>query len=150
MIIPLLAAADARLTACAPCIGVQGFAYALDHECWHARVGSLQPLFDAVADDRGAPLDGAAVRAAWEKLVPGLLDTYDAPRALAAACLDADVLVVNSAADPRCPRPGVEAAVDAARAALRGWGADERRLGLHWDESVAAAPLPPPSGRPAT
>ena len=44
--------------------------------------------------------------------------------------------------DPRCPRPGVEAAVDAARAALRGWGADERRLGLHWDESVAAAPLP--------
>ena len=142
MIIPLLAAADSRLTACAPCIGVQGFAYALDHECWHARVGSLQPLFDAVADDRGAPLDGAAVRAAWEKLVPGLLDAYDAPRALAAACLDADVLVVNSAADPRCPRPGVEAAVDAARAALRGWGADERRLGLHWDESVAAAPLP--------
>ena len=127
MIIPLLAAADSRLTACAPCIGVQGFAYALDHECWHARVGSLQPLFDAVADDRGAPLDGAAVRAAWEKLVPGLLDAYDAPRALAAACLDADVFVVNSAADPRCPRPGVEAAVDAARAALRGWGADERR-----------------------
>ena len=113
MIIPLLAAADARLTACAPCIGVQGFAYALDHECWHARVGSLQPLFDAVADDRGAPLDGAAVRAAWRSSSPASSTRTTRRESLAAACLDADVLVVNSAADPRCPRPGVEAAVDA-------------------------------------
>ena len=49
------------------------------------------------------------------------------------------MLVVNSAADPRCPRAGVEAAVLASRAVL---GQHREALRLHMDETIAAAPLP--------
>ena len=42
------AAVDERVSVPVPAIGVQHFGYALKHECWHARVGSLQPFFDAV------------------------------------------------------------------------------------------------------
>ena len=46
---------DTRVSAPAPAIGVQNFGYALQEECWHARVGSLQPFFDAVGAERGIP-----------------------------------------------------------------------------------------------
>jgi dienelactone hydrolase len=42
------AALDERVSAPAPAIGVQNFGFALREDCWHARVGSLQPFFDAV------------------------------------------------------------------------------------------------------
>eukprot|EP00965_Chrysotila_dentata_P089620 2958834-Pleurochrysis_carterae.AAC.5 len=38
-------------------IGVQSFSYAIEHDCWHARASSLQPLFEAAAADMGRPLD---------------------------------------------------------------------------------------------
>ena len=38
------AAADPRVSAIAPAIGVQSFRYALEHDAWHARAGSLAPL----------------------------------------------------------------------------------------------------------
>ena len=141
MIIPLLAAADSRLTACAPCIGVQGFAYALDHECWHARVGSLQPLFDAVADDRGAPLDGAAVRAAWEKLVPGLLErttrrARSPPPASTPTCSSSTRPPTRAARGPASRRRSTPRAPRSAAGAPTSGGSASTGT------SVAAAPLP--------
>ena len=46
------AALDERVSAPAPAIGVQNFGFALREDCWHARVGSLQPFFDAVRSSR--------------------------------------------------------------------------------------------------
>lgn len=141
------AAADPRVSAIAPAIGVQSFQWALEHDAWHARAGSLAPLMQAAADDLGRPLDGGVVRAVWSKIAPGIDGAFDAEHTLASAAWPArpggaarPVLVVNSAADPRCPRAGVNEAVAAARAAL---GTEHRdALRVFWDESVAAEPLP--------
>ena len=157
------AAADPRVSAIAPAIGVQSFSYALQHDVWHARAGSLAPLMKAAAADLGRPLDAEVLRAVWAKIAPGIDGAFDAAATLACAAWPAanaglafqnkfpaqssaantsprPVLVVNSAADPRCPRAGVEAAVLAARAVL---GSHRDALRLYMDETVAAAPLPP-------
>lgn len=139
------AAADPRVTSAAPAIGVQGFKWAIEHDEWHARAASLAPLMDAAATDLGRPPlalapDGAVVSAVWAKIAPGVDADLDAPRTLACAAWPArPVLVVNSAADPRCPRQGVDEAVAAARDTL---GPNRDALRVFWDESVAAAPLP--------
>jgi hypothetical protein len=81
---------------------------------------------------------GVVVRTVWERLLePGLREHFDAPRSLAAIA-PRPCLVVNNAADPRCPRAGVElACCEAWRAA------PQHSLGLLLDTSVAAHPLPP-------
>uniref|UniRef100_A0A7S0JGR4 Peptidase S9 prolyl oligopeptidase catalytic domain-containing protein n=1 Tax=Calcidiscus leptoporus TaxID=127549 RepID=A0A7S0JGR4_9EUKA len=132
------AAVDERVSAPAPAIGVQGFGYAMRQQCWHARVGSLQPFFDEVSRERGVPTETACVRDAWDKLLPGLIERFDAQHTL--GCIaPRPLLIANNAADPRCPRAGVEEAVAAARPA---WGRHASRLELLMDESVATAPLP--------
>lgn len=132
------AAADPRVSAAAPAIGVQNFTWAVEHDAWHARAASISPLFDAAAADIGRPLDGSVVREVWRKLLPGLLDGGLDAAATLPCIAPRPLLIANSAADPRCPRAGLEQAVAAARAAsgAAGW------LTLHFDESVAAAPLP--------
>ena len=82
-------------------------AQAVRHDAWHARVASLAPLFDAVAAETGRPTDAAAVAAVWNKLLPGMLTKYDAPHTLG-AIMPRPCLVLNNAADPRCPREGLE------------------------------------------
>ena len=86
------AAADPRVSAIAPAIGVQSFRYALEHDAWHARAGSptptptptptpsawharagsLAPLMAAAAADMGRALDAEVVRAVWAKIAPGI------------------------------------------------------------------------------
>lgn len=53
MITWLTAAADPRITAAAPLIGVQSFAWALQHDAWHARVDSIPLVFKVAAADMG-------------------------------------------------------------------------------------------------
>mmetsp|Transcript_64869 Transcript_64869/g.107844 ORF Transcript_64869/g.107844 Transcript_64869/m.107844 type:complete len:377 (+) Transcript_64869:302-1432(+) len=131
------AALDVRVTAPAPAIGVQSFGYALQNDCWLGRVKSLQPLFDAVTQDLHRPTDAASVHAVWAKLLPGLLEYFDAQYTL--SCIaPRPLLIANNAADPRTPRAGVEEAVAIVRPL---WGV-ESRLQLLMDESVAPTPLP--------
>ena len=40
----LLGALDTRVAVAAPMIGVQGFGWAVEHDRWHARVASIQPV----------------------------------------------------------------------------------------------------------
>jgi len=80
---------------------------ALRHDAWHARVASLAPLFDAIAADTGRPTDAATVASTWNKLIPGMLSRFDAPCTLG-AIMPRPCLVLNNAADPRCPRAGLE------------------------------------------
>lgn len=131
-------ALDTRLTHAAPGIGVQSFRYALDHECWQARVNSLGPAFKSISEEVGRPTDTEMVREAWNRLLPGVLDRFDAEFTL--PCIaPRHVLIANSASDPRCPRAGVDAAVEAARPHWKGY---EHRFRLIMDESNGTGPLP--------
>lgn len=81
------------------------FRYALENDCFHGRVSSLPILFAAAAKDLDPErqrITSAVVRAVWDKLLPGLLEEYDAPRSLPAIA-PRSLLVVSGAQDPRCP-----------------------------------------------
>lgn len=129
----LLAAADERVAACAPAIGVQSFGFALERGVWGARVDSIRPVFEAAAKDLNKPeIDTSVVEAVWKRLVPGLA-VADAAGAGAAAPFDSartlpaiaprHLLVVSGEDDPRCPLEGVRLAVAAAADAYAALGA---------------------------
>ena len=87
------------------CMPLHLFRYALENDCFHGRVSSLPILFAAAAKDLDPErqrITSAVVRAVWDKLLPGLLEEYDAPRSLPAIA-PRSLLVVNGAQDPRCP-----------------------------------------------
>jgi len=127
MVAWIAAAADERIAAAAPAIGVQGFRYAVDTGSWQARVDSIRPLFAAAAADMGKEeIDGVVVRAVWEAITPGLLDRFDAPSSLRLIA-PRPLLVVNGLLDPRCPAEGVRQAVHAASGR---WGPSPGTAGL--------------------
>ena len=110
----LLAAADPRLSAAAPLIGVQSFSYAAENDAWRARAGSIGEPFAAAAKKEGkAEPDAATFRGVLDALAPGLRTVYDAPASIAAIA-PRPFLAVNGDADARCPAAGVRAAFDAA------------------------------------
>ncbi|KAK2078514.1 hypothetical protein QBZ16_003354 [Prototheca wickerhamii] len=134
----LWAVADTRVKAAAPIIGVQGFKYALENDCFHGRVSSLPILFAAAAKDLDPErqrITSAVVRAVWDKLLPGLLEEYDAPRSLPAIA-PRSLLVVSGAQDPRCPIKGVYAAMQAAMLEYDELGAEDA-LDLIVEEETA-------------
>ena len=49
----LAAAADPRIAAVVPIIGVQSFQWALDHDQWRPRVGTFGPVAEAAARSEG-------------------------------------------------------------------------------------------------
>jgi hypothetical protein len=155
------AAADERIAVAAPAIGVQvcfiqnslgvseikrsyfstvqGFAYAVEHNEWHARVGSLQPVFDKAAEDLSlqpaevreiraisnpsAEVTSAVVAAVWDKINPSILRELDAPSSL--RCIaPRPLLVMNGGSDPRCPALGVQLAMAEASKEYKKYGAE--------------------------
>lgn len=130
------AAADVRWTAVVPLIGVQSFAYAVERGCFQARVASIQDVFDAAAGDMGCEnVTAEVVRAVWQRICPGLLDKFDAPRSLALLS-PRPVFVANGEDDPRCPIAGVIDAVLVARKAFEEDCGDGGRLELRVYEDV--------------
>lgn len=121
----LLAAADERVAAAAPAIGVQSFRFAIENGIWGPRVDTIRPVFEVASQDLGrTKVDTATVEAVWKRLVPGLADSatqagdepewaFDAPLSL--KCIaPRPLLVLNGSEDPRCPIEGVHAAIAAA------------------------------------
>lgn len=122
----LLAVADPRITAAAPILGVQSFKYAVDFNRYQARVNSIPEVFATAAKElRGDArrVDADVVRAVFDRLLPGLLECYDAPESLPSIA-PRPLLVVNGAEDPRCPLEGVNRAMDKAKAAYSVLGAE--------------------------
>lgn len=128
----LLAFADPRVACCAPAIGVQWFDWAVRHDKWQGRVDSIKPVFEVAAAQEGkAAVDGAAVRAVWERLVPGLCEAFDAPRSLAALA-PRPLLALQGAKDLRCPIEGVREAWVGVRRAYAAYGKEAAdRCELH-------------------
>ncbi|KAK9905832.1 hypothetical protein WJX75_007214 [Coccomyxa subellipsoidea] len=121
----LTAALDERVAVAAPMIGVQNFRWAVENDTWHARVGSIPRVFAAAASDLGKPaVDAEVVRRVWGRIMPGLLEGFDAPHSL--PCIaPRPFLIANGELDPRCPVKGLEEVLQQTRDAYEDAGAAE-------------------------
>ena len=122
----LAAAVDERIRVAVPALAVQSFRWSLDHEQWHGRADTVPAAHQAAARDLGeAGVTGAACRALWGKLLPGILDRFDSPSMLRLFA-GRPLLILNGALDPNCPLEGARLAVAAAEEAYRQAGAGDR------------------------
>lgn len=116
----LAAAVDKRIAVAVPFIGVQSFAWALEHGAWQSRIGTIQNAVNAAANDVTAPLNAAFVRRFYSRVVPGIDGAFDGP-AMLPLIAPRPLLVINGDSDERTPLAGVKicaaAAVDAYSAA---------------------------------
>lgn len=123
----LAAAADPRIAVAVPCIGVQSFAWAFSHEpAWRSRIETVQSAFDAAAKESGIADPGADfVRTFYDRVAPGLYSEFDGP-AMLPLIAPRPLLAINGETDLRTPLPGLAACADAARAAYKTAGAEDK------------------------
>jgi dienelactone hydrolase len=122
----LAGAVDDRVAAAVPAIGVQSFRWSLETEKWQGRARTIAAAHAAAAADLGEPEVNARVcRVLWEKVVPGILSTYDCPNMLRLFA-GRPLLILNGELDPNCPLGGAEIAFAAARDAYAKAGAADR------------------------
>lgn len=122
----LAAAADPRLACVVPCIGVQGFAWALANEQWRARIATIQDSFDAIAAlEHQVKPRADFVRKFYARVVPGIDGEFDGP-AMLPLIAPRPLLVINGDSDANTPIAGVRLAVNAARPAYAAAHADEK------------------------
>ena len=110
----LTAAADPRIKAAVPCIGLQSFQWALDHDAWQSRAGTFRLALDAAAE--GAPVDAPFLKHFYDKVAPGVYSAFDGP-AMVPLIAPRPLLAINGELDPRTPMPGLQLCIDAARKA---------------------------------
>jgi dienelactone hydrolase len=122
----LAAAADPRIAAAVPCIGVQSFRWGLENGQWKARVATIQDAFDAAAKDAGVRQANADfVRRFYDRVVPGIYDQFDGP-AMLPLIAPRPLLVINGDSDANTPLAGVRQSAEAARLAYRSAQTDEK------------------------
>lgn len=122
----LAAAADPRIAVAVPCIGVQSFRWATENNAWQSRIGTVQAAFDAAAKQSGVALpDGTFAHTFYTRVAPGLDREFDGP-AMLPLIAPRPLLSINGEIDPRTPMPGLQLCADAARAAYRAHGAEEK------------------------
>lgn len=113
----LAAAIDPRIAVAVPCIGVQSYRWALDHDSWKSRVETFQDAINAAAKDAGvAEINADFVRRFYDRVVPGIYTQFDGP-AMLPLIAPRPLLVINGDSDPRTPLPGVIASAAATRKA---------------------------------
>jgi dienelactone hydrolase len=122
----LTAAADPRVAVAVPCIGVQSFGWAIDHDGWQSRISTIQSAFDTAANDSGVAQPGPAfVRAFYDRVAPGIYSQFDGPSMLPLIA-PRPLLSINGETDDRTPLPGLEECAAAARAAYKELGAEDK------------------------
>lgn len=120
----LAAAVDPRIAATVSCIGVQSFGWAIDHNAWQSRIGTVQAAFDAAAKSAGvAQPDAAFVRTFYDRVAPGIYREFDGP-ALLPLIAPRPFLAINGDSDARTPLAGLEQCAAAARTAYRAKNAE--------------------------
>ncbi len=130
------AAADPRIAAAVPCIGVQSFGWALDNGQWKARIATIQNAFNIIASDEKQNNPGADfVRTFYGRIVPGIDGEFDGP-AMLPLIAPRPLLVINGDSDANTPVAGVRLSVDAARPHYTEQNADDR-LVLNVQENTA-------------
>jgi dienelactone hydrolase len=136
----LAAAADPRIAVAVPCIGVQSFRWAIENDAWQSRIGTIQAAFDAAAKDRGVAPDATFLRAFYDRVAPDIYGKFDGP-AMLPLIAPRPLLAINGEIDPRTPLPGLNECADAARAAYKAAGAEEKFV-LHVQSNTAHKVLP--------
>ena len=120
------AAADPRIAAAVPCIGVESFQWALQHNEWQGRIGTIQSAFDTVSKAEGVKSpDAAFVQKFYDHVVPGIYGEFDGP-AMLRLIAPRPLLVINSDSDNHTPLAGVMECAEAAQQAYRAAHAEER------------------------
>jgi dienelactone hydrolase len=115
----LTAAADPRIAAAVPVIGVQSFHWALEHDGWQARVGTIEPAVEGAAADAGVKrVDAPFVRKFYDRVVPGIYGEFDGP-AMLPLIAPRPLLVINGDQDTLTPLAGVQESAAAAEQAYR-------------------------------
>lgn len=122
----LTAAVDPRVTVAVPCIGVQSFGWALDHDAWQSRIGTIQLAVDTAAKESGnAKVDADFIRKFYARVAPGLDGKFDGPRMLQLIA-PRPLLIINGDSDARTPMEGLMLCVEAARQRYRAANAGDR------------------------
>ena len=122
----LAAAADPRISAVVPLIGVQSFGWSLTHAAaWEARTWTLRAAVEAAAADGKEAVNAAFMKKFYDRVTPGLVDRFDGP-AMLPLIAPRPLLVVNGDSDPRSALGGVRTAVAAAEKAYAAAGAREK------------------------
>lgn len=121
----LAAAADPRIAAAVPCIGVQSFAWALEHDMWQSRIETIQSAADSAAREAGVPVAAPFVKRFYERVVPGIHKEFDGPVMLPLIA-PRPLLVINGEKDARTPTDGLKLCIDAGRAAYDRAGAGKQ------------------------
>jgi len=124
----MVAAADDRVKVAAPVIGVTAFGTALQKveavEA-QAKAGAFSTLIAEYGKDIGEKDPAKVLRAAWDKLVPGMLDRFDAPH-LVPLIAPRALLISSHELDELFPLDGAKLVVDAARARYKEGNAEDR------------------------
>ena len=137
----LAAAADPRIAVAVPCIGVQSFGWAIDHDAWQSRISTVQSAFNAAAKDSDMEKPGADfVRTFYSRVARGIDGPFDAP-AMLPLIAPRPLLAINGDSDDRTPMGGLLLCAEAARNAYRAAGAEERFV-LHLQPKTGHKVLP--------
>lgn len=132
----LAAAVDERVKAAVPLVGVQSFRWSLDNDRWQGRAKTIQPTHDIAAKDLGEKeVNQRVCRELWSKIVPGILDDFDAPQMLPLFA-GRHLFIANGDMDPNCPIEGAKLAIATAKDAYAKAGCPEK-LTILIEEGVA-------------
>ncbi len=102
----LAASVDERVAVAVPAVAVQSFRWSLENEQWQGRAKSIGVAHQAAAQDLGESAVNARVcRDLWNKLIPGILTTFDGPSMLRLFA-GRPLLILNGDRDPNCPITG--------------------------------------------
>lgn len=121
----LAASVDERVAVAVPAVAVQSFRWSLENEQWQGRAKSIGVAHQAAAQDLGESAVNARVcRDLWNKLIPGILTTFDGPSMLRLFA-GRPLLILNGDRDPNCPITGARLAFAAAEQAYEEAGAPD-------------------------
>jgi dienelactone hydrolase len=113
----LAAAVDPRVAVAVPCIGVQSFRWALDHNDWKGRINTIKAAFESIAkESHMEEPDSAFVQKFYDRVVPGIYSQFDGPNMLQLIA-PRPLLVVSGDSDDHNPLPGVKECAQAAQQA---------------------------------
>lgn len=122
----LAAAVDPRIAVAVPLIGVQSFRWALEHDAWQSRIGTIQQAVDTAAKDSGGEkVDAAFVQKFYARVAPGIDGRFDGP-AMLPLIAPRPLFVINGDSDARTPMPGLMLCIEAARVSYRAARAEDR------------------------
>ena len=122
----MAAATDERIKVAVPAIAVQSFRWSLESGQWQGRASTIGRAHQVAAMELGEKtVNSKAVRALWDKIIPGIMDEFDCPSMLRGIA-PRPLLILSSDNDPNNPLGGAKLAFAAAEDAYRSAKASDR------------------------